>query len=86
MQSAVEQFLTQFLTPPKGTSHTTLAEKVKHWISVCNHPEQVYPKADVFELRYRRRNARQNVRRLLSKHPELLPTVTRLLQQSEVHQ
>jgi len=86
MQSAVEQFLTQFLTPPKGTSQATIAEKVKHWISICNHPEQVYPNADSFELRYHRRNARQNVRRLLSKHPELVQTVTRLLQQSEERQ
>ena len=86
MHSAVEQFLSKFLTAPTGKSPNDLAGKVAHWVSVCNDPQQFYSNADAFELRYRRRNARQNIRRVLSKHPELVATVTRVMQEHEVRQ
>ena len=86
MQQIIEQFLEKYLTAPKGTSHHNFVEKIAHWISVCNHPEQFYPKADPFELRVRRRNARQNIRRLLNKHPELISSVTQYMQESQVSQ
>jgi hypothetical protein len=69
----VDLFLSQFLTPPNGSSPQALFEKAKHWIAVVEFPKQHFPNADEFELRVRRRNARQVLRRLLAKHPELIP-------------
>lgn len=69
----VDLFLSEFLAPPKGTSQQDLLEKARHWIAVIQFPAQHFPNANEFELRVRRRNARQGLRRLLAKHPELIP-------------
>jgi len=70
MNEAVEQFLSQFLKPPKGES--PLTERASHLLAVTPSPKQFYPQATEFELRHRRNQARRNLRRLLIRHPELL--------------
>jgi hypothetical protein len=78
MSSPVEQFLSEFITPAKGKGN--LAERVKHWVEIANNAQEFYPNADVYELRCHRRNARQNVRRTLAKHPDLIPIVAKLME------
>jgi hypothetical protein len=76
MQHLVEQFLQKHLTnTPKS-----IPEKIKHWLFVANNTGDVYPDADAVELSRRRRNARNNVRRLARKHAALLPTIARALE------
>jgi hypothetical protein len=65
----VDVFLSQFPKPSKGGSPL---EKARHWIAAIQFPEQHFPNANEFELRVRRRNSRQSLRRLLVKHPELI--------------
>jgi hypothetical protein len=67
-----DSFLSKFLKPLKGNSPAILLEKAQHWISALESPEQHFPNANEFELRIRRRNALQALRRLLLKHPELI--------------
>ena len=71
MQDAIEKFLTDFLTP-QSTTQQPLIDRARHWLAVAKSPETYHPDADLFELAHRRRNARQNLRRLLNKHPELI--------------
>lgn len=78
METAVNEFVQKYIAKPKGSSSPV--ENVIHWISVANDPAQFHPQADAFELRYRRRLARQNVRRLLAKHPALVATVAKLME------
>lgn len=73
----VEQFLQKHLAT---TPQKSIPEKIKHWLFVANNPATVYPDADAVELNRRRRNARNNVRRLAAKHVHLLPTIARELE------
>jgi len=75
MHEVIDQFLSQFATQPKGTSQETLTHRAKYWLSVLQSPKGFYPEANEFELDKRRSNARRNLRRLLNRHPELLPIV-----------
>lgn len=71
MQVEVDSFLQQFLSDvPK-----LVPDKIKHWLYVANNAALVYPDAEAAELKRRRRNARNNVRRLAAKHPDLLPAL-----------
>lgn len=64
---AITQFLSTFLAP-KGTP----LERAEHWLAVAHNPQQFHPQADAYEIRHRRRMARQNLRRLLRNHPSLI--------------
>ncbi len=76
--SEVEVFLQKFLKTPKGTSPEVISQKIKYWLTVANNPERYFPDANTAELKYRViRNARQNVRRLARKHPNLLSELAR---------
>lgn len=80
MKNPIDLFIEQYIAGPKGSSPELLADNVCKWFAVANNPEEFYPNADEFELRYRRRNARQNVRRTLNHHPELTPLVAKLME------
>jgi hypothetical protein len=80
VQNPIDQFIGQYIAKPKGSSPESLADNVCKWLAVANDPKQFHPNADEFELRYRRRNARQSVRRILGKHPELVPVVAKLME------
>jgi hypothetical protein len=73
---AVQEFLLKYLTKVPQS----IPEKIKHWLFVANNPEKVYPDADATALARRRRNARNNVRRLVKKYAMLLPTIARELE------
>ena len=75
MNEVINEFLQQFASKPKGTSKETLTHRAKHWVAVLQSPREFYPNANEFELEKRRSNARRNLRRLLTHHPELLPVV-----------
>jgi hypothetical protein len=67
----VQEFLQKYLTDiPKS-----IPDKIKHWLFVANSPEKVYPDADATVLARKRRNARNNVRRLAKKYARLLPAI-----------
>lgn len=74
----VAQFILQHLPIPKD-SPESIVENIIKWIGVANNPAKFYQDAGDYELRARRRNARQNVRRLLSRHPALVPMVAKLM-------
>jgi hypothetical protein len=69
----VSTFLDTFLSQPKGTSPQVLLQKARFWMSAIESPGHLYPTATEYELRCRVRQARQNLRRLLARHPELIP-------------
>lgn len=70
MDQSIRELL-KFLTPPKGSGPEVLIEKIKHYIAVCNHPEQFSADRSPYAVAAKRRGARQNIRRLLKSHPEL---------------
>ena len=72
MNVEINRFLSQFLTTPKGTSKQPVIDRARHWVAVLQSPAEFYPQADEYELRHRYRQAKQNLRRLLNRHPELL--------------
>ena len=79
MSVEVEELIATYLNSPKDDSAGIAANIVK-WFAIANDPAKFYPDAGLYELRSRRRCARQNTRRLLVKHPELAPMVAKLME------
>ena len=66
---SVEAFFSAFDTPPKGKD---ILSKAQHWLAAFQSPEHFHPQATEIERQHYRRLAKQNLRRLLNRHPELL--------------
>jgi hypothetical protein len=76
MADEMKQFIEQFLRPPKGDSPEQIMGRIRHWIDAAQHPEQfVGGDSSVHAIRAQRRNALQNLRRHLKKHPVLAKQV-----------
>ena len=70
--SNLDEFIQTFLpSPPKGDSPANIATRIRHWIDVYNHPEKFTDDHSPYALRAKKRSARQNVRRLAEKHPDI---------------
>jgi hypothetical protein len=81
MNDAISTFLDTYLSSsPQGESPQALLARAKHWLTIAQSPAELYPNANEYELRCRSRQARQNARRLLQKHPELIPMLEREVQ------
>ena len=80
----VREFAAKFVKPPKGDSPEQIEGRIRHWVDVANHPE-AFVKGDTsrFAISAKRRSARQSLRRLLHKHPEVAEAMMR---ESEVVQ
>ncbi|HKV92332.1 MAG TPA: hypothetical protein VJW20_07270 [Candidatus Angelobacter sp.] len=77
MTFSIDRFLQTFLRPPSGTSPQDIYAKIRHHIDVANNPAQYSSDTSVLALRVKRRNARQAVRRLVLKHPEIAEQLMR---------
>jgi hypothetical protein len=71
MNFSIDTFFKTFLRPPTGSAPQDIASKISHYIDVANSPEQHTTDKNPFALRAIRRNARQNLRRLVNKHPSI---------------
>jgi hypothetical protein len=74
--NSLDSFFQTFLRPLNGTSPQDLLSKAHHLVSVVNDPAQFSTDTNPFAIRAVRRNARQSLRRLILKHPELIPQMT----------
>ena len=63
---SISEFLSSFGNAPKGDPLT----KARHWLSLFQSLETTH--TNIYELRHRRTLARQNLRRLIQRHPGLL--------------
>jgi hypothetical protein len=77
MTVSLDTFFQRFLRPPKGNSSEQIAERIRHWIDVCNHPERYSQDANEYAISAKRRTARQNLRRLGRKHPHIVAEIMR---------
>jgi|HubBroStandDraft_5_1064220.scaffolds.fasta_scaffold853916_2 hypothetical protein len=78
MNPAVSDFLGTFLMPPKGDSPEAIAERIRHWIYVANHPEEfVKDDPSPYAISAKRRTARQNLRRLVKNHEQIAASIMR---------
>jgi hypothetical protein len=66
----IKEFLDQFRSQVKSADDPF--QRAQYWLDRYSDPQTFYPDANAFELRIHRRNARQNLRRLLNKYPGLL--------------
>ena len=71
MQDVVQQFIHTFTVPPSGRTPQTLRERFQHWIEVYAHPEQFTKDHSPHALAAKRKSARQCLRRLAERHPEV---------------
>jgi len=70
MQS-VDSFLKAFLAPPPGDSPQDIKARLLHWIAVANEPHKFLTENNPHSVAAKRRSARQNLRRLAQRHPEI---------------
>lgn len=69
--TSVQDFLNTFLKPPKGDSPKDIAQRIRHWIDVANNPEQYVQDQHPLVVATRRKSARQNLRKLIERHPHI---------------
>ena len=81
MPNDVDAFIKKFLRPPKSSANSPddVAARLRYWISVVNRPELFMKEDDPnpYAVSARRRTARQNLRRLLKKYPDVAAQVMR---------
>ena len=84
MIDPIKEFTDKFLNLPKGDSPEQIEARIRHWVDVANHPE-AFTNGDTspYSISAKRRSARQNLRRLLQRHPEVAKTI---MQESEAVQ
>jgi hypothetical protein len=71
-QDPLAAFIRKHLTPPTGSSPADIKARLFHWIQVANNPETFCEDQSPYALAAKRRSARQNVVRILKKHPEFV--------------
>jgi hypothetical protein len=70
-------FVVKFFKSPKGNSSEQIKAKLRHWIEVGNSVEQMSPGYNRFEIAALRRNARENARKLATRHPQIAEELMR---------
>lgn len=84
IDTTIKEFTEKFLQIPKGDSPEQIEARIRHWVDVVNHPEAfVAEDTSPYAISAKRRSARQNLRRLLQKHPDVAEAI---MQGSEVVQ
>lgn len=68
----MKEFADKFLKPQKGDSPEDITARIRHWVDVVNHPEAfVTGDKSPHAISAKRRSGRQNLRRLLKRHPDV---------------
>jgi hypothetical protein len=68
----VHQLINKFLAPAPGRSPARIKQRILDWIEKANHPLRFLPSnAGADTIAEFCRKARQNVRRLSARHPEV---------------
>lgn len=81
----VDAFLSRHVLPPPGKTAEDVKARILRWIDIANDPTlatQDHSPQNIADLR---RKARQNVRRLVQKHPDAAAQID-ALQRAEVSQ
>jgi hypothetical protein len=79
----VDRFIAKHVHPTPGKSIQNVHSRLQHWIEVANNPPQFTSSLDAKDLSKVRSHARQNIRRLVLRHPNIAaqlnfqPEVTR---------
>jgi hypothetical protein len=67
----VDLFLSRHLVPPPGRTASDVKQRILHWITIANNPTSaVAPDSSKKTRADVRRKARQNIVRLMKRHPE----------------
>ncbi|MBW4039208.1 MAG: hypothetical protein HIU91_10100 [Acidobacteria bacterium] len=81
----VQQIIDTFLAPAPRRSPETIKENIIHWMKIANSPSQhAAPSASAEAVAYLRLKARQNVRRLAAKHPEVAAEIIATVKPEDV--
>jgi len=83
--TVVQQLISKYLAPPPGKSFAKQKERIVHWLQVANNPSlYAPPNASAANVADLRRKARQNVRRLAEKYPEVAADVMKTVRPEDV--
>lgn len=75
---AVTDFLRRFLKPPIEKTPQAIKDKLLHWVEVANNPQDyAHDSSDARSVANLRRKARQNIRRIAIRHPEIASLMVR---------
>ena len=77
MTAPIDRFFQTFVRPPTGKSPEDILAKLRHYIDVANDPSTYATDKSAFAVRAKRRNARQAIRRLVQRHPEIAAQMMR---------
>lgn len=78
-QREVDLFLQKHLNPTPGRPAQDVKDRILHWIALAKNPTLVISEANAKSEANARRKARQNIRRLLLRHPEVAAQLDREL-------
>lgn len=81
----VDAFLSRHLLPPPGKTTDDVKARILQWIAIANDPALATQDHSPKKIADLRRKARQNVRRLVQKHPDAAAQID-ALQRAEVSQ
>lgn len=77
MPTAVDTFLSNFITPPPGSSTKDIKHRITQWIEIANNPRLGIADPTPAAIAQRRRKARQNARRLALRYPAIADQLMR---------
>ena len=66
----VDVFLSRHVSPAPGRATHDAKERILHWIAVANNPAIIAANTNPETIAEVRRKARQNIRRLVKRHPQ----------------
>jgi hypothetical protein len=73
----VQKFIDQFLILPSGKSPAAIRDRFEHWREVHSHPEKYTEDQSPHALAAKRKSARQCLRRLAERHPDIAASLVR---------
>jgi hypothetical protein len=76
----VDRFLARHLNPAPGRTTHSSKERILHWLEVANTPAAYALDPSAKSIANMRRKARQNVRRLVERHPDAAALIDATLQ------
>ena len=81
----VQQIIDTFLVPAPGRSTEAIKSRILDWIEKANNPSKFAPpNASAEGIAEIHRKARQNVRRLAAKHPEVAAEIMATVKPEDV--
>jgi hypothetical protein len=86
MEHFVDRLLQTFLVPTSGRSPQSVRDRFKHWITVYSHPEKFTEDRSPHALAAKRKSARQCLKRLADRHPEVAAALMSEREQERLQQ